>query len=128
MRLDEPTEIREMSQLALATQQQAAQLFLELLDCARQRRLRDMAQLRRACEIERVRYRQEVADLVHFHTGKLPRFAISHKSQRREYEFLFTIANAHRNDRRPAFPLIASCRYLFGIETGRGKWTSGKAR
>src|SRR5215470_5446846 len=84
MRFDEPAKIREMRELALAAQQQPAELILELLDCARQGRLRHIAELCRPREVQRVRYRQEVADLMHFHAGKLPRFAISHKSQQRE--------------------------------------------
>lgn len=46
-----------MGQLALAPQQEPAELFFELLDRARQRRLRDVAQFRRPREIEGVRYR-----------------------------------------------------------------------
>src|SRR5215472_11038830 len=84
MRLNKPAEIRQMGQLALAPQQQAPKLLLELLDCSRQRRLRDIAQLRRPREVQGIGHRQKVADLVHFHTGTLPRFAISHKPRPRE--------------------------------------------
>src|SRR6516162_3151874 len=127
MRLNEPAEIRQMGQLALAPQQQASKLLLELLDCARQRRLRDIASLRRSCEVQGLGHRQEVADLVHLHTGTLPRIAASHKSRPGERPRVRAISSAHRNDRRPAFPSLPLRRYLSRIEIGRAKWTSGKA-
>jgi hypothetical protein len=54
MRLDEPAEICQMRQLALAQQQQPAELLLELLDRPGQGRLRDIALLRRTREIQGV--------------------------------------------------------------------------
>ena len=51
----------------LAKEQVAAELVFELLDGARQRRLRDIALIRRTREILRACDRQKVADLVHFH-------------------------------------------------------------
>ncbi len=60
-------EVREVREIALAPEQLAAELLLELLDGPRQRRLRDVALLGRAREIEHARHRQEISDLVHFH-------------------------------------------------------------
>jgi hypothetical protein len=74
MRLDEPTEVCQMRQLALAPQQQPAELLLELLDRPGQCRLRDIALLRRTCEIQGVGDRQKIAHLVHFHRLKVPDF------------------------------------------------------
>jgi len=51
----------------LAVEQRTAQFGLERLDRARQRWLADIAALGRAREIERVRNREEIADLLHFH-------------------------------------------------------------
>ena len=59
---------------ALAMKQRAAHLLLELLDGARQRRLRHVAALGRAGEIQVLAQREEIADLVHFHRPT-PRFA-----------------------------------------------------
>ena len=72
MRFDQPAEIGQMRQLALAAQQQAAKLLFELLDRAGQRRLRDMALLGRAGEIQRVGDRQKIADLMHLHAPAVP--------------------------------------------------------
>src|SRR4030095_14881389 len=52
---------------ALAVEEGAAQLLLERLDGARQRRLRDMAALGGAREIELCAQRKEIANLMHFH-------------------------------------------------------------
>ena len=60
-------EIGQVRELALAAKQVAAELFLELLDGAGQRRLGDVAFLGGAREIQGARRGQEVADLVHFH-------------------------------------------------------------
>lgn len=56
-----------MRMLALAPQQLACELFLELPDGSGQGGLRDVALFGRAREVERARDRQEIADLVHFH-------------------------------------------------------------
>ena len=72
MRLDQPAEIGQVRQLALAAQQQAAELLLEKLDRAGQGRLRDVALLGGAGEIQRVRDRQKVADLMHLHAPAVP--------------------------------------------------------
>src|SRR6516162_1495410 len=73
-----------MGQLALASQQEPAELVLELLNRSRQRRLRNVAHLRRTREVQGLRHRQTIADLMHFHVGKLPRLAGWCKSQRRK--------------------------------------------
>jgi len=52
-------------------EQVAAKLLLELADRARQRGLRDIALFGGAREIEHARDRQEVSDLMHFHSGIL---------------------------------------------------------
>ena len=56
-----------MGVAAFAVEQRAAELMLELLDGAGQRRLADVALLRRAREIQRVGKRNEIAHLLHFH-------------------------------------------------------------
>jgi hypothetical protein len=48
-------------------EQGTAQFFLEHLDCARQRRLRDIAMLGRPGEIPGSGKGQKISDLVHFH-------------------------------------------------------------
>jgi hypothetical protein len=57
MRFDQPAEIGQVGQFALAPQQQPAKLPLELLNGTRQRRLRDMAPLGCAREIQGIRHR-----------------------------------------------------------------------
>ncbi len=69
-----------MGELALAPQEQPAQLLFELLDRAGQRRLRDMALLGRPGEIQGFRNRQEVADLVHLHAVTVPLSCALHKT------------------------------------------------
>ena len=51
------------------SQQLSAQLFLERLDGAGKRRLRDVACLRRPCEVQALAHRQEIADLMHLHAA-----------------------------------------------------------
>jgi hypothetical protein len=53
--------------VALAVEQRPAQLVLELLDGAGQRRLADVALLRGAGEVEGARESDEIAHLLHFH-------------------------------------------------------------
>ena len=60
-----------MGVAALAVEQGAAELMLELLDGARQGRLADVALLRRPREIQRPGKRDEIAHLLHFH-GAIP--------------------------------------------------------
>ena len=60
-------EVGQVRELALAAQQLAAELVLELLDGARQRGLGNVAVLGRTSEVQFARYRQEVADVMHFH-------------------------------------------------------------
>ena len=52
---------------AFAVKQRAAELFLELLDGARQRGLSDVAALGRAGEVQFLAEAEEIADLMHFH-------------------------------------------------------------
>src|SRR5271167_592881 len=52
--------------------QVAAKLGLQLLDRARQRRLRHVALVGGAGEIEHPRYRQKIPDLMHFHDQASP--------------------------------------------------------
>jgi hypothetical protein len=52
--------------------QRSAELVLELLDCAGEGGLADVALFRGAREIELPREGDEVADLLHFH-GRVPR-------------------------------------------------------
>ena len=58
-----------MREIALASKQLAAQLFLQLLDGPRQRRLRNVTLLGGAGEVQQSRDGEEVSDLVHFHAG-----------------------------------------------------------
>lgn len=74
VRLHCPSKFRQMSVCALAVEQQAAEFFLKLLDSACQRRLRDIALLRRLGEVQRPADGQEVSDLVHFHGPQLSQF------------------------------------------------------
>ena len=60
-------ELGELGLRALAAEQIAAELALELADGARERRLGNVAFLGGAREIESPRHREEVADLMHFH-------------------------------------------------------------
>ncbi len=60
-------ELGELSLRALAPEQIAAELALELADGAGERRLGDVAFLRGAREIEHPRHGEEIADLMHFH-------------------------------------------------------------
>ena len=62
-------EIGDMGEVALAAEQQPADLVLELLDGAAQRRLGDIALLRRAREIARFADGQEIPDVMNVHTG-----------------------------------------------------------
>ena len=62
-----PAELGQMGVAALAVEERPAKLMLELLDGAGQRRLADVAALRRAREIELARERDEIADLLHLH-------------------------------------------------------------
>jgi hypothetical protein len=72
MRFDQPPEICEVRQLALAAQQQAAEFLFELLNGTGQRRLQHVALFRGAGEIQRVRDCQKIADLMHFHAPAVP--------------------------------------------------------
>jgi len=70
---DVVAELGQMAERALAPKQVAAQFLLEIADGAAQRRLRDVTFLGGLGEIQRFRHRQEIADLMHFHAGSLPR-------------------------------------------------------
>jgi hypothetical protein len=69
MRPDQPSEIGDVGEVALAPKQKAAELRFEPLDRPGQRRRCHMALIRGTAEIERVADGQEIADLVHFHGG-----------------------------------------------------------
>jgi hypothetical protein len=56
----------------LAPKQVAAQLGFESLDRARQRRLRHVALVGGAGEIERSRHPEKIPDLMHFHDQASP--------------------------------------------------------
>ena len=71
MRPDQASEVGQMRQVVLAPQQQPAELLLELMHGARQRRLRDVAALCRAREVQGLAEREEIADLVHLHAGPI---------------------------------------------------------
>src|SRR6516164_2358359 len=103
MRLDEPAEISQMRQLALAPQQQPAELLLELLDRPGQGRLRDIAVLRRTREIQGVGDRQKIAHLVHLHATTVPAVDRWRKTQPRDTIARQAIVGAHRIDREALF-------------------------
>ena len=67
--LDQLAEVGQVSEVALAPEQEPAELVLQLLDCAGERRLGDVTLLGRAGEVQGLAYREEVADLMHFHRG-----------------------------------------------------------
>ena len=60
-------EFGEMGLVALAVEEPPAELGLQRLDGARQRRLGDVAALRRAGEIQLPRQGEEIANLLHLH-------------------------------------------------------------
>jgi hypothetical protein len=68
MRQHLPAEIGEVRARPLAPEQQAAKLVLQLLDRAGERRLRHVALVRRAREVQRPGHGQEIADLMHLHS------------------------------------------------------------
>ena len=63
-------ELGQLRMWPFAAEQIAAKLAFELADGAGERGLGDMAFLGGAREIERPRYSEEVADLMHFHADK----------------------------------------------------------
>src|SRR5687768_16853516 len=68
-------ELGQLRGRALAPEQVAAKLGLELLDRPRQRWLRDVALVRGAGEIQYSRHRKEISHLMHFH-DRLPRSSL----------------------------------------------------
>ena len=69
LRAHQTAEVGQMGEVALAPEQEPAELVLELLDRARQGRLGHVAVLGRAGEVQGLADREEVADLVHLHHG-----------------------------------------------------------
>ena len=67
LRAHQAAEVGQVGEMALAPEQEPAELLLELLDRAGQRRLGDVAVLGGAGEVERLAHREEVADLMHLH-------------------------------------------------------------
>ena len=63
-------ELGQLGMWPFAAEQIAAKLAFELTDGAGERGLCDIAFLGGAREIERPRYSEEVADLMHFHADK----------------------------------------------------------
>src|SRR6516164_2602676 len=58
-----------MREMAFAVKKRAAQFSLQLLNCTRERGLRDVALFGRAREIQFLRDGKKITDLVHLHTG-----------------------------------------------------------
>src|SRR5262249_41481554 len=56
-----------MGAASFATDQQAAKLLLELLNCARQRRLRDVAPIGGTRKVQRLAQRKKGLDLIELH-------------------------------------------------------------
>ena len=71
MRLHELTQVGQLRLVALAPEQLAAKLVLELADRFGQRRLSYVAGFGGAGEVQRLANRQKVSDLVHFHSRSL---------------------------------------------------------
>ena len=69
LRPHQTAEVGQVGEVALAPEQEPAELVLELLDRAGQRRLGDVAVLRGAGEVQGRADREEVADLMHLHHG-----------------------------------------------------------
>jgi hypothetical protein len=64
-------EFRQMRQCAFATKQLATEFALKVLDGTRQGRLCHVAELCGLGQIQRLADRQEVSDMVHFHSTTL---------------------------------------------------------
>jgi hypothetical protein len=65
--LDHATEFRQVSEAPFTVKKRAAELVFEQLDCARQCRLRNVAQLGRPGEIQFLGDGQEIPDLADLH-------------------------------------------------------------
>jgi hypothetical protein len=65
--MDHVAKIGEVRRFALAVKKEPAKLLLEKLDRARQRRLRHIAPLACASEIQLLGHREEITNLMHFH-------------------------------------------------------------
>lgn len=66
-------KIGDVGQIALAPEQKAADLVLELLDRAAERRLGDVAFLGGAREVPRIADGEEISDVVNVHANPLAR-------------------------------------------------------
>lgn len=70
IRQHDASEFGQMRIAPLAIEQGAAKFMFQLLDGARERRLGHVTHFGRAREIERLRERHEIANLLHFHRRK----------------------------------------------------------
>jgi hypothetical protein len=71
MRADHLSEFGQIGVAALAPEQRPTELVLQHLNRARQRRLRDVALVGGAREVQLPGDRQEIANLMHFHDKHL---------------------------------------------------------
>jgi hypothetical protein len=92
-----------VGEVALAPEQESAELVLQLLDGAGERRLGDVTLLGRAGEVQGLAYREEVADLMHLHRGA----SISLVARRR---WPGAMTRSHEFNANTAFPLWTSTR------------------
>ena len=69
MRAHHLAQLSEMRQVSLAVKKWPTEFTFELLDRTRERRLRHVALFRRAREVQFLRHRDEVTNLMHFHNG-----------------------------------------------------------
>ena len=101
MRPYQASEIGEVRQAVLTSQQQPAELLLKLVHGARQCRLRNIAVLCRAREVQGLTDRQEVADLVYIHAEPSSTIAKGR------------ITGEHWCNKYSAFPLVNPAPYIF---------------
>ncbi len=131
----------EVGVVALAAEQRTAQLVLEPLDGAGQRRLRDIAGFGRAREVERLADGQKITDLMHFHGSSPPKppsaqYARDHHSLRLSIpvseRYFRSVAGPRSNLRRHGPHRHAaralSRRHMAGCPGARPSRLRGRAR
>src|SRR6266511_4649529 len=72
VRADHLAELSQMREMAFSVKERSAKLSFQLLNCTRERGLRDVALFGCAREVQFLCDRQEISDLMHFHSCSLP--------------------------------------------------------